>query len=163
MSRQSIGVANEPQTLNERVVTLASATTVVLDPAVHANRVLIIGATSNAAYTAQMPHATGSGDVYHFYAPLTKGSGSIIVNLNHGVSSNAFLGSCMSQDSNGVWVTFAAAASDGFDRITLNGTTTGAADPGDYITLLDLATGVWQVLEMKVTTSGNQATPFSAP
>lgn len=163
MSRLSTGFANEPETLADRVVTLASQA-LLLEKEKHANRTLIIGAASASIYTVTMPHANGSGDVYHFYVPLAKlGSGAITITLAHGVSSNAYLGNCWSLASNATIVQFAAAAADGMDLITLNGTTTGAADPGDYIVLQDIAVGTWQVLDMRVSTSGVQATPFSAP
>ena len=45
--------------------------------------------------------------------------------------------------------------------ITLNGTTTGGVNKGDWIELEDIASGVWGVAGT-ITGSGTEATPFSA-
>lgn len=165
MSRLSspAGLHNEPETLNERVVTLSSGTT-ALTREEHANRLLLIG-TVDAPYTLNLPHANGSGDVYEFMLTGERTSGSVIINATHGVSSNAFRGLAFLYDnSSGVAVQhFVASNGTAMDRITLNNTTTGAAQEGDYIKLMDIAVGRWQVIDMRLTNSGAQATPFSAP
>ena len=54
---------------------------------------------------------------------------------------------------------FETAASS--DTITLNGTTTGGVNKGDWVELEDIASGIWGVTGL-LTGSGTEATPFSA-
>jgi len=156
MSRQSIGLANEPETLDERVVTLGTGTT-KLDPAKHANRLLQIS-TADAAYTINLPLAVGSGDVYEFLSTVTRTSGSVIINATHGSVSNKFVGTVKNHTSANTVAVFSSTAND---IITLNNTTTGGAAAGDYIKLQDVAVGVWRVVDATLMSSGAQGTPFS--
>jgi len=157
MSRLSTGIANENATLPDRVVTLGTGTT-NLNPAVHANRLLQIS-TAAAAYTINMPYATGSGDVYTFLLTIAHTSGSIIINATHpGTASNAFVGTVRNYTSAATVVTYSSTAND---IITLNNTTQGGQRAGDCITLQDVAAGIWRVVDAWVTSSGANATPFS--
>ena len=54
------------------------------------------------------------------------------------------------------WPTVAAS-----DTITLNGTTTGGVNIGDYVLLTDIATDQYSVSGL-LNASGSEATPFSA-
>ena len=54
------------------------------------------------------------------------------------------------------WPTVAAS-----DTITLNGTTTGGVNIGDYVLLTDIATDQYSVSGL-LNASGTEATPFSA-
>ena len=157
MSRQSIGLANDVTTLPDRVVTLGTGTT-NLDPAVHANRLLQIS-TAAAAYTINMPYATGSGDIYKFLLTVAHTSGSIIINATHpGTSTNSFVGVIRNHTSAATVVSYASTTND---IITLNNTTTGGQRAGDCITLQDVAAQTWRVVDAWVTSSGANATPFS--
>lgn len=158
MSRLSTGLAREAAQLADYVVSLASGTT-ALDPAKHANRLLQFTAAADA-YTVNLPYATGSGDVYEFLNTIVKTSGSIIINATHpGTASNKFVGTVVNYSASTVsTVTFSSTAND---IITLNITTTGAAKAGDYLKLQDVAPTVWRVVDFRVFSSGNPATPFS--
>lgn len=158
MSRESSGFANEKETLADRVVTLVAGSSTNLVPSIHANRVLLMS-TAAAAYTAVLPHATGSGDIYHFLLTIAHTSGSIVIKPVHSPSSNAIVGNIFAHHSSGnILVRFASTANA---IITLNNTTQGALAASDYIKLIDTAAGVWTVLDSRVTSSGAQATPFS--
>lgn len=156
MSRESAGFANEPQTLDERVVTLPTGTQ-TLDPAKHANRLLIIqgGAVPT---TINLPKTKGSGDVYEFLVNAAQTSGSIIINATHDGTSNKFVGMIHNHGSANVVTKFASTAND---IITLNGTTQGAQAAGDYLKIRDIAVGTWLIERGLFSTSGSQATPFS--
>ena len=156
MSRLSAGLANEAATLAERVVTLGTGTT-TLDPAKHANRTLIVPAGA-VPITINLPHATGSGDVYKFLLNAAQTSGSIIINAPATPSSNKFVGRVVQRTSASLVVVFASTTNDIF---TINGTTQGGVTAGDYVVFQDTATAQWLVLESSFTTSGAQATPFS--
>jgi hypothetical protein len=47
------------------------------------------------------------------------------------------------------------------DTITLNGTTTGGVSIGDWVEIVDVASGVFAATGL-TTSSGTEATPFSA-
>jgi hypothetical protein len=158
MSRQSIGVANEAPTLAERVVTLGTLTT-NLDPAVHANRLLLIS-TADVAYAINLPRCTGSGDVYKFLVTVAKTSGSIVISA-HVASSNVISGTITNHGSSNVVTKFSSTSND---IITLNATTQGGQAAGDYLELVDVAAGAgtgWRVVRGQFSTSGSAASPFS--
>ena len=156
MSRLSAGLANEVATLDERVVTLGTGTT-TLDPAKHANRLLLI-ATAAAAYTINLPEAVGSGDVYEFLVTVAHTSGTITINAKSTNGSNVFVGMITNHGSANVVTKFASTTND---IITLNNTTTGGQAAGDYLEIVDSAVDTWTIIGGLFSTSGTQATPFS--
>lgn len=155
MSRLSTGIANDVTTLEDRVLTLPTGTT-TLDPAQHAGRLLQIS-TAAAAYTINLPRASGSGDVYEFLLTVAHTSGSILINAPTAAPSNKFVGTLVQYTSNVQAVLFSSTADD---IITLNNTTTGGLKAGDSIKLQDVAAAVWRVSGL-VTASGAGSTPFS--
>ena len=156
MSRLSAGIANEVATLDERVVTLGTGTT-TLDPAKHANRLLLIS-TAAAAYTIKLPEAVGSGDVYEFLVTVAHTSGSIAIQAQSANGSNVFVGQITNHGSANVVTKFASTTND---IITLNNTTTGGQAAGDRLKIVDSAVDTWTVIDGLFSTSGAQATPFS--
>jgi hypothetical protein len=165
MSRVSspAGLHNEAATLAERVVTIGTSNTLTLDKETYANRLIVLTGGAGSI-TLTMPHAYGTGDVYHFVLDGPQTSNGIQINLSHGVSSNAYRGTAFVTEASGSTMgTFSASAGLQADRITLNSTTTGGQRAGDTIVLRDLEVGVWFVEDMRVTASGEEATPFSAP
>lgn len=156
MSRLSIGVANELATLDERVVTLPTGTQ-TLDPAKHANRLLLLS-TADAAYTINLPRTTGSGDVYRFLSTIARTSGSIVINAVSTPTSNKFVGRVLNFGSANVLNSFASTTNDIY---TLNNTTQGGALAGDYLEIQDTAVNTWTVLKGLNYSSGAHATPFS--
>jgi len=156
MSRQSIGIANEAPTLPDRVVTLPTGTQ-TLDPATHANRLLLLS-TADAPYTINLPKTKGSGDVYEFLSTVARTSGSVIINATHDGTSNVFVGTVKNHTSAATVATFSSTAND---IITLNITTTGGQRAGDRLKIVDAAVGTWRIVDFDVYSSGAQATPFS--
>src|SRR5574341_335546 len=156
MSRESVGYANEPQTLADRVVTLPTGTQ-TLDPAQHANRLLLIS-TAAAAYTINLPESVGSGDVYKFLVTVAHTSGSIVINARSTNGSNVFVGTITNHGSANVVTKFSSTTND---VITLNNTTQGGQAAGDYLEIVDSAVDTWSIISGLFSTSGTQATPFS--
>lgn len=157
MSRVSAGIANEPQTLHERVVPLAAGTQ-TLDPATHANRLLTLAGGAVGA-VINLPKAKGTGDTYTFLLRAAQTSGSIVINATHDATSNKFVGTVRVRHTSGnLFIGFSSTVND---TITLNGTTQGGAAAGDIIVLRDTANGEWFVEQADLTSSGVQATPFS--
>lgn len=156
MSRLSAGIANEPQGLDERVVTLATGTT-TLDPAKHANRLLLL-TTAAAAYTINLPEAVGSGDVYEFLVSVAHSSGSIVINAKSTNGSNQFVGTITQHGSANVVTKFSSTTND---IITLDNTTQGGQSAGDRLKIVDAAVDKWYVIDALFSVSGTAATPFS--
>lgn len=153
MSRNSFGVIRGGPL---EVVSILDGTT-ALQPEVHANKLLLLS-DADASYIINLPRALGTGDVYTFLLGIAMTSGSVIINASAVVPSNYFVGQLWAHTSADTLVQFASTAND---IITLNRTTTGAAEAGDSITVVDAAPNVWRVLDSLLTTSGAQATAFS--
>lgn len=163
MSRVSTGIANEPQTLAERVVTLA-ATTTTITPEVYANKLTLVPfAASNVIIN--LPVATGTGDIYTFLSTVVRTSGSIIINAHATATpSNLFVGSILvASGSNAAGSSTATVAyfSSANDIITLNFTTTGGPIGGDTLRIQDGAAARWHILYGTFIANGVPATPFS--
>lgn len=132
--------------------------TTVLGKAEHANCLLLMGA-AGAALTFTLPAAVGSGNIFTFAVSVVNTSNYLIKVAD---ASDTMDGQIMTAsigdtpDLAQPWVTAAAS-----DTITLNGTTTGGVGIGDWVQLIDIAENQWMVLGT-TTTSGTEATPFSA-
>lgn len=163
MSRVSTGIANEPQTLAERVVTLA-ATTTTITPELHAGKLTLVPfAASNVIIN--LPVATGTGDIYTFLSTVARTSGTIIINAHAtALPSNVFVGSILvASGSNAAAGSLATAAyfSSTNDIITINFTTTGGPIGGDTLRIQDGAAAKWHVLSGMFIGNAGPATPFS--
>ena len=152
MSRQSQGIVLNAPT---GYLVLPTGTT-ALSREVHANRLLVLS-TSNALYTLNLPRAEGSGDTYEFLSTLAHSS-NIVINAVGTAPSNRFVGTIFQRTSANTLVQFSSTTND---IITLNQTTTGGADVGDYLKIMDTAPDQWRIIFGLFTTSGAQATPFS--
>ena len=142
------------------VVTLTADATI--SQSAHAGRILLMGEVGgDAAATFTLPAATGSGDEYKFIVSVVNTSnykiqvadatdtidGSVVVTNDSTDGGTASLIS---------WPTVAAT-----DTITLDGTTPGGVNIGDYVLLTDIATNQYTVSGL-LNASGTEATPFSA-
>ena len=142
------------------VVTLTADATI--SQSAHAGRILLMGEVGgDASATFTLPAATGSGDEYKFIVSVVNTSnykiqvadatdtidGSVVVTNDSTDGGTASLIS---------WPTVAAS-----DTITLDGTTTGGVNIGDYLLLTDIATNQYTVSGL-LNASGTEATPFSA-
>ena len=117
------------------------------------------GVVVNAAagLTMTLPAASGSGVKFDIVIGTTVTSNSVILQVAN--STDIMTGNVMSAADSGSSVNgWEAGATD--DTITLNGTTTGGVK-GDYITIRDVASGVWNV-RMVSSSTGTEATPFSS-
>jgi hypothetical protein len=138
-------------------VTLVSDTT--LTAAAHAGRLLLLGEVGgNASLTATLPAATGTGNVYEFIVTVVNTSNYLIKVVGNDIMQGNIITNSTGDtpDLAQPWPTAADS-----DTITMNGTTTGGVSIGDWIRLIDVATDTWAVMGI-TTTSGTEATPFSA-
>lgn len=119
---------------------------------VHAGTVVVVSAA--AGLTLSLPAATGKGDKYTVFVNTTVTSNAVIIAANGTDIIQGAVG--VSTDAAGVVILAIATA----DYITMNGSTTGGVK-GSWVELIDVATGVWRVGGMLVST-GAEATPFAA-
>ena len=142
------------------LVTLVEDTTIT--NALHAGRILLMGEVGgDASATFTLPAATGTGAEFKFIVSVVNTSNYVIqvadatdtIDGSVVVTNDSTDGGTASLIS---WPTVAAS-----DTITLNGTTTGGVNIGDYILLTDIATNQYSVSGL-LNASGTEATPFSA-
>ena len=115
--------------------------------------------TVNAAagLTLTLPAAAGLGDTYRIFIGTTVTSNSVVIRVAN--ATDILSGLAISAADAGATVNgWETGASD--DTITLNGTTTGGLR-GDYIELMDAASGFWFV-QARTASTGTEATCFSA-
>ena len=141
------------------LVTLTEDTTIT--NAAHAGRILLMGEVGgNASATFTLPAATGTGAEFKFIVSVVNTSNYVIqvtgddtIDGSVVVTNDSTAGGTASLIS---WPTVAAS-----DTITLNATTTGGVQIGDYVLLTDIATDQYTVSGL-LNASGTEATPFSA-
>lgn len=107
-----------------------------------------------------LPPALGSLRRFDFIVSLLATSNSHIVKVANAVDvmTGVVLGARI--DSGNAVLGFAAAATS--DTITLNRTTTGSVSLGEWLELIDIASGIWHVRGVLSATGAAFATPFSA-
>lgn len=114
--------------------------------------------TRAAGITVTLPAATGSGATYNFFNGLALSAASHIIKVANTVDIIQGIGNVGKAAASAA--TFAAAATD--DTITLNATTSGGLGIGDVVSIQDVKSGVFAVLECNLFGSGTVITPFSA-
>lgn len=149
---------NRATTLSSRIVAATGATlTVTL--AAHDGRIITLGRA--AGVTVTLPAASGSGAVYTFLNQVTVTTNNNIIAVANasdymiGTSVQAVCGTTL-----GFNTANSGTPSSESDTITMNGTTKGGLK-GDRITIVDIATNIFQVTCI-MTASGTGANPFSA-
>ena len=155
------------------VVSVSSSTT--LDPVSHGGRIVSVGGSLAATTTVTLPtistasNPTTSGPgqdpntlnnlgvVYTIWVPTTISTSSLKIATQSG---DYFIGSLMGvdTDSSDALVAYNALASDTFDFINLNGSTTGGV-AGTWIEIVAVAANAYMV-RGTVNGSGSVATPF---
>ncbi len=144
-------------------ITLTANTT--LDRDVHANGP-VIRLNALAGLTMTLPAAVGSGDTYFISVAVLATSNSYILKVAS--ATDFFVGEIMGArtDSGNAVLGFCAAnsgtVSTNSDTITLNRTTTGSVNVGEWLEVKDVATAAWHVRGMLTATGAAFATPFSA-
>lgn len=137
-------------------VEVTAATT--LTAADHAGRTIVFNDADGATVT--LPAATGTGNVYKFFVSVTVTSNSDIIQVAN--ATDEFLGTLyqIDTDTGDAIAAYPCLDGDGFDTVTLNGTTTGGL-MGDFIEIEDVASGKFAI-RGTVMGTGTVATPVSA-
>lgn len=139
---------------NSRIVNLAVSTTIA--QALHESRYVVMGG-AGAARTFTLPNATGTGSIYRFIVGAVNTS-NYLIKSNRG--ADVMKGQIMNTNSgaSGAARGWYPGATD--DTVTLNGTTTGGANVGDWIEFVDAGVNTW-IVNGLTTGTGTVATPFS--
>jgi hypothetical protein len=134
------------------------ATSLSVTAALHADRIVTLSHTA-AESVVTLPAATGTGNVYTFIVAAVNTNNHKIQVAN---ATDEFAGMIyqIDTDTTDTVTAYPALAADNFDTITLNGTTKGGI-VGDRITIIDIASGVFQ-LEGNTNASGTVASALSA-
>lgn len=142
---------------NSALATLAipaATTTLILTPAAHAGKTLLIASTGGLAITP--PPATGTFNVYRFLVITTVSGGNFTFDAKAGNASDVITGIV---DTNKVGTLSQWGTAANSNLITLNGSTLGGI-AGDTFELTDVGTNLWKVWGT-LSQSGTAATPFS--
>lgn len=128
------------------------STSLTLTAALHANRPLLMnGAGGARTYTLPTPASTGNR--YTFYVAAVNTSNYLITDVASQINGQLLSNSVAADpDLCSIWIATLATT------CTLNGTTTGGAQVGDWIEFIDLSAGY---MVRGVTTSTTAATPWS--
>lgn len=125
-----------------------------------ANNGAVILFNRAAGSVATLPAATGSGNTFHFITSVALTSNVYQVNTASG--SDTYTGIFVGQNTSSLAiVSFVPSA--GNDKLALDGAHQGGAAgvPGEYFTLVDIATNKWMVYATFVFCSNACSTPFS--
>ena len=140
--------------VDQRLV--AAGSTLTLTQAEHEGRTICLDTTTGCTIT--LPQATGSGAVYKFLQTVVATTSSHVIkvaNTTDVMSGFVYVGTTTSD----VCEFFATSATS--DTITLNRTTMGGTQIGEWIEIQDAVLGVFTVRGFTRAT-GTEAAPFSA-
>jgi hypothetical protein len=135
---------------------VSAGSTLSITEALHDGKTIKLDTATGSVCT--LPASSGSGARFRFVVHTLATSNSHIVKVAN--ATDVFYGFAhVAQDSGDTSVTFETGADS--DTVTLNRTTTGSTQKGEWIEVEDIATGVWAV-RMQIAATGTEATPFSA-
>ena len=145
---------NQTATTSGRMV--AAGSTLTITKALHNGATIKLDTLTGSVCT--LPAATGTGAVYRFLITVVATSNSHIIKVAN--SSDTMQGIVFSStDTTNLVSAWRTAASS--DTITLNRSTTGSVNLGEYIEIMDIATNIFSVRGFTAS-DGVIATPFSA-
>lgn len=141
----------------DAIVNVTADTTLTAE--LHAGKTVVLGSATGDTVT--LPAATGTGNIYRVAVGVAVTSNAHIVQVAN--TSDSFVGICIGVDTDvegATGYTWNADAND--DTFTMDGAATGG-EIGDFIEVQDIASGVFMILNARITQSGaSEATPFSA-
>lgn len=139
---------------SERLV--AAGSTLTLTQTLHEGKIIKLDTAAGSVVT--LPQATGTGAVYKFMITTLATSNSHKVQVGNATDIIQGLIYSLSDNSQAV-IAWASSATS--DTITLNRSTTGSVTLGEYIEVVDVATGTF-LCRGFTSSTGTEATPFSA-
>lgn len=132
--------------------------TLTLTQAAHAGQTVTLSRA--AGVTVTLPAATGTGAVYKIAVVTTVTSNADIIQVANATDEFVGIVYQVDADTGDALVAYPALDADGFDTITMDGSTTGGI-LGDIYTIIDIAAGKFQLIGHQ-TGTGTVATPLSA-
>lgn len=142
-------------TVQQACVAAGSALTLTRDT--HDGKIILLDTAAGS--TCTLPAASGSGARFKFVVSVLATSNSHIVKVANATDIIQGIVNTIDTDTAGTTTGFASAADS--DTITLNRTTTGSAMRGEWLEIVDVASGVF-VVSGQLANTGSGATPFSA-
>ncbi len=138
---------------------IAAGATLAVTELLHDGKVILLDTAAGSVAT--LPAATGTGAKFTFVVSVTVTSNDHIVKVAAS-TDNEFVGNLFQTDADtsDTLISMPALDADAFDTITMNGSTKGGIK-GDQFSVIDVATGQWQ-LEGWTSGTGTVATPFSS-
>lgn len=118
--------------------------------------------SSASGSTATLPAATGSLMELFFYVSVLATTNSHIVKCSP--ATDTFIGpifGARTDSTNVVLGFFGVTGGSNSNTITLNRSTTGSVNVGEWVWLQDAASGIWRCAGMLSATGASFATPFS--
>jgi len=136
---------------------VSAGSTLTVTKALHDGRVILLDQADGSVCT--LPAATGLGSRYTFIVSVTVTSN--VHSIATDSDSDEFVGHTyqVDTDTSDAIAAYPGIASDNFDLISMNGTTTGGLI-GDWIEVIDISTGNWAV-RMFTNGNGTVATPIA--
>ena len=132
----------------------------VLNQPEYAGATIQIASTGGLAVTP--PAATGTGNVYTFVCTAALTGGSFTFDAKAGNASDLIYGWLQSWKTTPAYTPYGATpVVASTNLITLNGTTTGGSNVGDYFRIEDKGLHIWEVTAGFLIQTGTIATPFS--
>lgn len=125
--------------------------------AAHDGRIIELDTATGTVVT--LPAATGSGAVFRFLVTTLATSNSHVIQVASAADIIQGIVTLVDTDTAGTVTGFASAADS--DTITLNRSTTGSVTIGEWLEIVDVASGVFTV-KGQLSNTGSGATPFSA-
>ncbi len=151
------GTSIPPVILDGNLIAAGAAKTLVESDT---RAVVKLDTAANSAIT--LPAATGTGKKFLFYvSALSTGTGHTIVTSP---TTDTFIGVILGArtDAGNAVLGFAGVTGgSNSNKITLNTTTTGSVNVGEWIQVEDVASGIWRVSGVLSATGAAFATPFS--
>ena len=137
---------------------VAAGSAVTLSNASHGGKTVKLDTAAGSTVT--LPQATGTGAYFKFLVTVLATTNSHIVKV--GNATDVMIGMAIGwrTDSGNATLGFGTSATS--DTITLNRTTTGSVQLGEWIEVCDEASGVFSVRVFGCATGAAYATPFSA-
>ena len=139
-----------------QIATQGAGSTLALTVAANNKQTIKLDTAGGSAVT--LPPATGSGASFKFIVSVLATSAAHVVSA---AGTDVMIGAISGAriDSGNAVLGFAAQSTS--NTITLNRTTTGSVSLGEYLSVEDVAAGIWEVSGFLTATGAAFATPFS--
>ena len=137
---------------------IAAGATLTVTQAAHEGKVIALDTAAGSVAT--LPAATGTGAVYTFIVSVAVTSNNHIIQVANATDEFSGVVYQVDTDTADALVAYPAIDADGYDTITMNGTTTGGLI-GDRYDIVDIAAGKFALVGHQ-NANGAVATPLSA-